>query len=110
MRREDQWEVLSYQAEQLARRWGTSLECATRTLNKTEQRALRDWTRVQGDRRFRPTQLQLRYPRINCVMYCDVKYGPASLWKETRAWQFMRLSFSEQRLIHCQKRNMFHTR
>ena len=62
--------------EQLARRWRTSLECATRTLKKTEQRALRDWTRVQGDRRFRPTQLQLRYPRINCVMYCDVKYGP----------------------------------
>ena len=62
--------------EQLARRWRTSLECATRTLNKTEQRTLRDWTRVQGDRRFRPTQLQLRYPRINCVMYCDVKYGP----------------------------------
>ena len=62
--------------EQLARRWRTSLECATRTLKKTEQRALRDWTRVQGDRRFRPTQLQLRYPRINCIMYCDVKYGP----------------------------------
>jgi len=61
---------------QLARRWRTSLECATRTLNKTEQRALRNWTRVQGDRRFRPTYLQLRYPRINCVMYCDVKYGP----------------------------------
>ncbi len=60
-------------SEQLARRWRTSLECATRTLNKTEQRALRDWTRVQGDRCFRPTQLQLRYPRINCVMYCDVK-------------------------------------
>ena len=26
--------------EQLARRWRTSLECATRPLNKTEQRAL----------------------------------------------------------------------
>ena len=62
--------------EQLARRWRTSLECATRTLNKTEQRALRDWSKVQGDRRFRPTQLQLRYPRLNCEIYCDVKFGP----------------------------------
>jgi len=62
--------------EQFARRWRTSLECATRTIDKTEQRALPDWTRVQGDRRFRPTQMQLRYPRINCEIYCDVKFGP----------------------------------
>jgi len=62
--------------EQLARRWRTSLECAARTLNKMEQRALRDWTRVHGDRRFRPTQLQLRYPRVNCEIYCDIKFGP----------------------------------
>ena len=59
--------------EQLARRWRTSLECAARTLNKTEKRALRDWTRVHGDRRFRTTQLQLRYPRVNCDIYCDIK-------------------------------------
>jgi len=62
--------------EQLARRWRTSLECAPRTLNKTEQRALRDWTRVHGDGRFRPTQVQLRYPRVNCEIYCDIKFGP----------------------------------
>ena len=46
--------------EQLARRWRTSLDCATRTSNKTEQRALRDWSKVHGDRHFRPTQIQLR--------------------------------------------------
>jgi len=62
--------------EQLARLWRTNLECAARTLNKTEQRALRDWTRVHGYRRFRPTQLQLRYPRGNCEIYCDIKFGP----------------------------------
>jgi len=62
--------------EQLARRWRTSLECAARTIDKIEQRALRDWTRVQGDRRFRPTQMQLRYPRVSCEIYCDIKFDP----------------------------------
>jgi len=62
--------------EQLTRRWRTSLECARRTIDKTEQRALRDWTRVQGDRRFRPTQMQLRYPRLKSEVFCDIKFGP----------------------------------
>ena len=62
--------------EQLARRWRTSLECATRTIEKTEQRALRNWRTVRGDRRFRPTQMQLKYPRLNCEVFCDIKFGP----------------------------------
>jgi hypothetical protein len=62
-------------AEHLARRWRMSIECARRTLNKTSQRAVRDWT-TKGSRRFRPVQLQLEYPRIRADVYCDVKFGP----------------------------------
>ena len=63
-------------ADQLARRWRISIECARRTLEKTTQRAVRDWSRVTGSRRFRPVQFQLAYPRLRCEVYADVKFGP----------------------------------
>ncbi|CAJ1957701.1 unnamed protein product [Cylindrotheca closterium] len=62
--------------DQLARRWRTSIECARRTLEKTTQRAVRDWSVVQGSCRFRPVQYQLEYPRLKTNVYVDVKFGP----------------------------------
>ncbi|CAJ1933483.1 unnamed protein product [Cylindrotheca closterium] len=62
--------------EQLAQRWRISLECACRTLKKTTQRALRDWTKVKGSRRFRPTQFQLEYPRLRADIWANIKQGP----------------------------------
>ena len=62
--------------DQLARRWRISIECARRTLEKTTQRAVRDWSVVQGSRRFRPVQYQLEYPRLKTNVYVDVKFGP----------------------------------
>ncbi|CAJ1954236.1 unnamed protein product [Cylindrotheca closterium] len=62
--------------EQLARRWRISLECARRTLQKTTQRALRDWTKVEGSRQFCPTQFQLEYPRLRADIWADNKQGP----------------------------------
>jgi len=59
--------------EQLVRRWRTSLECARRTIEKTEQRALRDWRTVRGDRHF--ALHKLKYPRLNCEVFCDIKFG-----------------------------------
>lgn len=64
------------QPDHLARRWRISLECARRTLQKTTQRAVRDWTNVTGSRRFRPTQFQLEYPRLRADFWADVKQGP----------------------------------
>lgn len=62
--------------DQLARRWRCSIDCARRTLQKTTQRAVRDWSSVTGARRFRPTQFQLEYPRIRADVHVDVKKGP----------------------------------
>src|SRR5210317_481488 len=62
--------------DQLARRWRISIEAARRTLEKTTQRAVRDWSTVTGSRRFRPTQFQLEYPRLRCDVHVDIKKGP----------------------------------
>eukprot|EP00980_Cylindrotheca_fusiformis_P003211 scaffold727_cov104-Cylindrotheca_fusiformis.AAC.1 len=67
--------------EQLARRWRCGLDIAERTLQKTTQRAVRDFTHSTGGRRIKPTAYQLRYPRIRTPMYTDTLYGPCKSWE-----------------------------
>jgi hypothetical protein len=62
--------------DQLARRWRCSLETATRTLQKTTQRAVRDYTNIIGGRKLRASHYQLRYPRLRCELYTDTYFGP----------------------------------
>lgn len=64
--------------EQLASRWRCSTEVAKRTLLSTTQRAVHDYSNIVGGRRLRPTQYQLRYPRLNRQLYCDTWYGPCT--------------------------------
>jgi hypothetical protein len=55
--------------EQLARRWRCGLDVAERTLQKTTQRAVRDFTHATGGRRIKPTAYQLRYPPLEQGRY-----------------------------------------
>jgi Fe-S-cluster containining protein len=63
-------------ADELSRRWRCGLETARKTLNKTTQRAVRDFTDSRGMRRLKPTAYQLKYPRIRTELYTDTYYGP----------------------------------
>eukprot|EP00980_Cylindrotheca_fusiformis_P018168 scaffold5886_cov93-Cylindrotheca_fusiformis.AAC.2 len=67
--------------EQLARRWRCSLDVAERTLEKTTQRAVRNFTHATAGRRIKPTAYQLRYPRIRTPMYTDTLHGPCKSWE-----------------------------
>jgi len=88
--------------EQLARWWRISLECARCTIDKTEQRALRDWSRVQGDRRFRPTQMQLDTHELTA------KFGPCRSLEGNKCLAVYAMRFqwakayplSEERHVH----------
>jgi hypothetical protein len=62
-------------AEELAKRWHIGLETARKTIEKTTQRAVRNFTETVGSRRLKPYAYQLRYPRINVEMYCDLIIG-----------------------------------
>ena len=64
------------QPDQLARRWRCSLETAKRTIERTTQRAVRDYTNIIGGIRLRPTHYQLKYPRLRCEVYTDTYFGP----------------------------------
>jgi hypothetical protein len=60
--------------EELARRWFTGLESASRTLLATTQEGMRF---VEGDLewRLRTSQAHLRFPTLNCVIYTDTMFA-----------------------------------
>jgi len=62
-------------AEVLAKRWRIGLETARKTIARTTQRAVRDFTTASGTRRLRPYAYQLRYPRLNVEMFVDILPG-----------------------------------
>ena len=62
-------------AEELARRWRCGTKTAERTLSRTTQRAVRDFTHTTGGRRLKPYAYMLRYPRLNVEMYTDTLIG-----------------------------------
>ena len=57
--------------EVLSKRWKIGLETARRTLEKTTQMAVRDFTNKSGSRRLKPFHYQLKYPRLNVEMFTD---------------------------------------
>ena len=61
--------------EDLARRWGIGIETARKTLDKTTQLAVRNFTESMGGRRLKPIHYQLKYQRLRCDMYVDVYMG-----------------------------------
>lgn len=63
-------------ADELSRRWRCGLETAQRTLERTTQRAVRDFSDSRGMRRLKPTAYQLKYPRLRTELYTDIYYGP----------------------------------
>ena len=62
-------------AEQLSKRWHIGLESAQRTIDRTTQLAVRDFTSTTGTRRLKPYAMQLKYPRLNVEMYVDILIG-----------------------------------
>ena len=61
--------------ETLAKRWNIGIETARKTIEKTTQLAVRDFTNVTGSRRLKPIHHQLKYRRLDVEMYCDILEG-----------------------------------
>ena len=61
--------------ETLAKRWHIGIERARKTIDRTTQLAVRDFTNTTGGRRLKPIHQQLKYRRLDVEMYCDVLIG-----------------------------------
>jgi hypothetical protein len=58
--------------EELAKRWGIGIETARKTLDRTTQLAVRNFTDSMGGRRLKPIHYQLKYRRLRCEMFVDI--------------------------------------
>ena len=80
-------------AEELSRRWRCGLETAKRTIEKTTQRAVRDFTDSRGMRRLKPTAYQLKYPRLRTEFYTDTYFGPCTSLEGNKCCQIYASKF-----------------
>lgn len=62
----------------LAKRWRISLELATRTIEQTTQKGVRDFVHMSGSRRLRHLTQQLAYRPLNAVCYSDTMFAQVS--------------------------------
>ena len=61
--------------ETLAKRWHIGLEVARKSLEKTTQLGVRDFSNVTGSRRLKPIHHQLKHRRLDVEMYVDTVEG-----------------------------------
>lgn len=61
-------------AQDLARRWRISIDLAERTIERTTQLGVRDYTSMQGTRRLRHSNQQFSYRRLNAVVFTDTMH------------------------------------
>jgi hypothetical protein len=60
---------------ELAQRWFIGLHAAKRTLERTTQRGVRDFTMSQGTRRLRHSTYQLMYRHLRSSVYTDTMFA-----------------------------------
>ena len=66
-------------AEELAQRWRCGVDTASKTLARTTQRAVRDFTAdPRGMQRLKPTVYQLKYKRLQAELFTDTYCGPCT--------------------------------
>jgi len=92
----------------LAARWRCSVEVAKRMLETTTQRAVHDFTNIIGGQKLRATQYQLKYPRLNRELYCDVWYGPCKSLEGNTCAVVYAASCQWSRVFPIKKRDEVH--
>ena len=75
--------------ERLASIWNIGLETAKRTINRTTQRGVRDFTNAKMNRRLKPLSYQLMFEHLRTTMYTDTLFSKVkSLQQNTCAQVF----------------------
>jgi len=77
----------------LAKRWHVGLDAAKRTLDRTTQLAVRDFTLTQGGRRLKPTAYQLKHRRLNTPMYTDTMFAKTKSLRQNTCAQIYATDF-----------------
>ena len=89
----------------LARRWGTHIETAKRTLDATTQRGVRSVLNPTMTRRYRTNDRQLRYRRLSHDMFTDTLEASVRSWfRQNRYAQVFATAFGWCRFYPMKKK------
>ena len=89
----------------LARRWGTQLATAKRTLNSTTQRGVRSVLNPTMTCRYWTNDRQLRYRRLSHDIFTDTLEASACLWfRQNRYAQVFAMAFGWYRVYPMKKK------
>lgn len=77
----------------LARRWYIGVEAARRTIERTTQRAVRDFAFTSGIRRLKATAYQLKYRHLRASVYTDTMYSKVKSLRQNTCAQIYVTSF-----------------
>lgn len=78
---------------ELAKRWFIGVESARRTIERTTQRAVRDFAFTSGTRRLKHTAYQLKYKHLRASAYTDTMFSKVKSLRQNTCAQVYVTSF-----------------
>jgi hypothetical protein len=83
-------------AESLAQRWYIGIETAKRTIERSTQRAVRDFTSTEGAQRLKHTNYQLKYRHLRSAVYTDTLFSKTKSLQQNTCGQIFCTDFQWQ--------------
>ena len=92
----------------LSQKWGTSLEAAKRTIERTTQRGLRTVLHPSLSRRFRTNDRQLRYRRLAHPVYADTLIAGSKSRRQNKYAEIFVTTFGWTRAFPMRQKSEAH--
>ncbi len=84
---------------QLASKWFIGVETAKRTIDRTTQRGIRDFTTTSGTRRLKHTAYQLKFRHLRASVYTDTMFSSVKSLRQNVCAQVYVTSFHWTRIF-----------
>lgn len=95
-------------AAELCKRWFIGAETAKRTLERTTQRGVRDFSHTKGTKRLKHTTYQLRYRYIRASVYTDTMFSTVKSIRQNICAQVYVTEFQWTKVYPMRKRSEAH--
>ncbi len=83
----------SLRPEELASKWFIGIETARKTIERTTQRGIRDFTDTSGTRRLKHTSYQLKFRHLRSSVYTDTMFTSVKSLRQNKCAQVYVTSF-----------------
>ncbi len=94
--------------EDLALKWFIGIETAKRTIEKTTQRGIRDFSTTSGSKRMKHTAYQLKYRHLRATVYTDTMFATVKSLRQNTCAQLYVTSFHWTRIFPMKRKSEAH--